>query len=162
MTHYSVGNYSARNSVGYLLRRSGALMRDRLELALADHGFTFAQWVTLVLVRDDATLTPGDLCRDLHHDSGAFTRILAQLECRRYLRRRRSTDDRRIVRLQLTAGGRKAVDATMPAVIECLNDAMEGFSAAEVTMLTRLLVRLIARLEAPADDHSPLQNQARA
>jgi DNA-binding MarR family transcriptional regulator len=147
MIHYNARNYSARSSIGYLMRRGASLMRDRLELALGDHDFTFAQWVTLVLVRDDATLTAGDLCRDLHHDSGAFTRILDQLEDRKYLKRRRSPADRRVVRLQLTASGRKAVEAVMPVVLERLNDALTGFSAVEVGLLTKLLIRLIARLE---------------
>lgn len=147
MTHYDARTYSARSSIGYLMRRGASLMRNRLEFALADHGFTFAQWVTLVLVRDDSTLTPGDLCRELHHDSGAFTRILDQLEERGFLKRQRSDTDRRVVQLRLTAAGRKAIDTLMPIIVERLNSALEGFTAVEVNTLTRLLGRLIQRLE---------------
>jgi len=150
MSHYDARTYSPRASIGYLMRRGAALMRDQLELALAQHGFTFAQWVTLVLVRDDATRTPGDLCRELHHDTGAFTRILDQLEERGFLKRQRSDADRRVVQLRLTAAGRKATDTMLPVVVERLNGALEGFTAAEVAMLTGLLNRLIVRLEQQA------------
>jgi DNA-binding MarR family transcriptional regulator len=147
MTHYDAQSYNPRSSIGYLMRRGASLMRGQLELALAGHGFTFAQWVTLMLVRDDATLTPGDLCRDLHHDSGAFTRILDQLEERGFLKRQRSETDRRVVQLHLTAAGRRATDAILPIVVARLNSALEGFTAAEVQTLTRLVSRLIVRLE---------------
>jgi DNA-binding MarR family transcriptional regulator len=152
MTYYDVQTYSARGSIGYLMRRGASLMREQLEIALAAHDFTFAQWVTLVLVRDDATLTPADLCRELHHDSGAFTRILDQLEERGYLKRQRGAADRRLVQLQLTAAGRKAIDALLPVVVNRLNGALEGFSTAEVNTLSRLLTRLIVRLETAASE----------
>ena len=150
MKYYSPRTYVARSSIGYQMRRGALLMREQLEQATAGGGFTFAQWITLVLVRDDASLTPGVLCHYLHHDSGALTRLLDQLESQKYLRRERSASDRRVVRLLLTPLGRKAIDALLPAVVGRLNSALEGFTAAEVQTLDGLLGRLISRLEQTA------------
>jgi DNA-binding MarR family transcriptional regulator len=147
MKHYDERSYTVENSVGYLMRRGAALMREELEAALAGHGFTFVQWVTLMRVRDKPTLTAGDLCRDLHHDSGAFTRVLDHLEDRHLIRRARSDTDRRVMLLHLTDDGRKTVKALLPIVVERLNYALEPFTAAEVETLAMLLRRLTARLE---------------
>jgi DNA-binding MarR family transcriptional regulator len=87
------------------------------------------------------------LCRDLHHDSGAFTRVLDQLEKRGLIRRERSETDRRVVLLHLTPDGRRVVETLLPIVVERLNHALAEFSAAEVATLARLLRRLIGRLE---------------
>jgi DNA-binding MarR family transcriptional regulator len=105
--------------------------------------------VTLILARDNPSLTAGDVCRDLHHDSGAFTRILDHLEGLDLLKRERSETDRRVVNLHLTTEGRRTVDALLPLVVDRLNFALDDFSAAEVVILIKLLSRLIARLESP-------------
>jgi len=147
MKHYDARTYTVENSIGYLIRRGSTLLRDGLEEAFEGHGLTFVQWVTLMRLRDDPALTAGDLCRDLHHDTGAFTRVLDHLEGRGLVRRERSAEDRRVVRLHLTPEGRQAVQGMVPIVVERLNDALQDFSAAEVATLARLLRRLTERLE---------------
>jgi DNA-binding MarR family transcriptional regulator len=153
-SHYDIDSYSPRTSVGYLMRRGAALMRDELERSFARNGFTFAQWATLMMMREQTALTPRELCRMLHHDSGAFTRLLDQLEERGLLRRERSAADRRVVRLHLTAAGRRLVDSLLPTVVERLNHALEEFTPTEVATLTRLLLRLIDRLESDEARHA--------
>jgi DNA-binding MarR family transcriptional regulator len=154
MNHYDPGTYSTRTSIGYLMRRGASLMREELDRSFARHDVTFIQWVTLVMVREMPAVTPARLCRSLHHDSGAFTRLLAQLEERGLLRRERSDTDRRLVRLNLSAAGRRLVDALQPTVVERMNQALAVFTSAEVATLTQLLSRLIDRLESadPAEE----------
>jgi len=147
MKHFDARTYTVQDSVGYLMRHGASLMREELEAAFANHGFTFVQWVTMMRVRDNPALTAGDLCRDLHHDSGAFTRVLDQLENRGLIRRERSETDRRVVLLHLTPDGRRVVETLLPIVVDRLNHALAEFSAAEVATLAKLLRRLIARLE---------------
>jgi len=147
MKHYDPRTYTVENSVGYLIRRSSTLMRDELEQAFEGHGLTFVQWVTLLRLRDDPQLTAGDICRDLRHDSGAFTRVLDHLEERGLVRRERSEADRRVMLLHLTSEGRHAVQSMLPIVIAKLNDALQDFTAAELSTFTKLLRRLTERLE---------------
>jgi DNA-binding MarR family transcriptional regulator len=147
MGHYDTDSYSVRTSIGYLMRRGASLMRNELDRSFARHDLTFLHWAVLRLIRDDPAATATDLCRNLQHDSGAFTRLLDQLEERGLLRRERGDADRRTVRLFLTAGGRRVVESMLPIVVERLNHLLADFSAAEVATLTRLLLRLIERLE---------------
>ncbi len=147
MEYYQAKSYRARSSIGYLVRRAAALTREQLETALQRHEVTFVQWVTLILVRDGIATTPGDLCRELRHDSGALTRVLDTLEGRGFLTRERSDSDRRVIELRLTAAGRRTIDTLLPIGVKCLNGALEVFTRAEVETLTNLLQRFVARLE---------------
>lgn len=147
MDHYQAKSYRARNSIGYLVRRAAALNRAHLETKFQRHEMTFVQWVTLMLVRDGIAVTPGELCRELRHDSGALTRVLDVLESRGLLTRERSQTDRRVVELRLTAHGRRTIDALLPIGVKCLNSSLEVFTRAEVETLTNLLQRFVARLE---------------
>lgn len=147
MDHYTPDKYRARSSIGYLVKRAHGLMMDRVEAAFAGHDFTFMQWVVLMYVRDELGFTATDICRDYRHDSGALTRVIDQLETRGLLERQRSEADRRVVRLHLTKLGSKTVESLIPLVTERLNSALDNFSSAEVSELTRLLGKLITRIE---------------
>jgi DNA-binding MarR family transcriptional regulator len=150
MNHYDPKTYLARSSIGYLLRRSASLMRDQLDVGFQGQGFSLVQWVTLIILRDHPTLTPGELGRELHHDSGALTRVLDQLEARGLLRRQRSDQDRRVVQLELTTAGLELVESLTPMVVGRLNEVLREFSAAEVDTLSSLLGRLVTSFERAA------------
>jgi DNA-binding MarR family transcriptional regulator len=148
--HYTPEKYRARSSIGYLVKRAQSLMAECLDVAFAQKDFTFMQWVVLMTVRDGIDVTATDICRDYRHDQGALTRVIDQLETRGLLERQRSTEDRRVVQLTLTAQGRKTVESLIPVVVERLNTALDGFSVAEVGELTRLLGKIVSRLEQEA------------
>jgi len=140
--HYKAATYKARTSIGYLVKRSHALMLDNLEPALSERGFTFMQWVILIYLRDGIALNPKDICAEFRHDSGALTRVIDQLAERGFLERNRGLADRRKVDLHLTPAGRKAVESLIPIVLDKLNFALADFSSAEVHEFTRLLTKL--------------------
>ncbi len=162
MKHYDARSYTVENSIGYLIRRGASLLRHELEQAFEGHGLTFVQWATLMRLRDEPTLTAGEICRDLHHDSGAFTRVLDHLEQRDLIRRERSETDRRVVRLHLTGDGRRAIQAMLPVVVDRLNFALQDFSAAEIATLAKLLRRMTSRLGSAAPAAGAPSRQAHA
>jgi DNA-binding MarR family transcriptional regulator len=147
MQHYKAKTYRAKTSVGYLVKRASSLAIESLEPALAEHGFTFTQWVTMMYLRDGLALNGKDICAQLRHDSGAVTRILDQLEARDLVRRERSLDDRREVNLRLTDAGFQVVESLIPIVVDKLNFVLRDFSGNEVAELTRLLNKFIAGVD---------------
>jgi DNA-binding MarR family transcriptional regulator len=151
MQHYRSEAYSARGSVGYLLKRAHTLLVDQLEAAVAPGEITATQWVVLMYLRDGLAINASDLCVQLRHDSGALTRVLDQLEARGLVQRERSREDRRAVQLRLTAAGAQTVTALIPAVVDKLNYALRDFSRAEAAELNRLLTKLIGSLDAGKD-----------
>jgi DNA-binding MarR family transcriptional regulator len=152
MPHYRAETYRAKSSMGYLVKRASALAIESIEPALAEQGFTFTQWVVLMHLRDGLAPTARDLCSQLRHDSGAVTRVLDQLEARGLVRRERSVDDRREVKLSLTEAGFRMVDSLIPLVVDKLNFLLRDFSAAEVSELTRMLTKFIGAFDLSARD----------
>jgi DNA-binding MarR family transcriptional regulator len=155
--HYRPASYRARDSVGYLLRRVYTTMHERIEAAFAGHGFTLMQWIVLIYVRDGLAHTASDVVREFRHDSGAMTRVIDQLERRGLLTRKRSTRDRRVVELALTAKGRRTIEELLPVIVAEMNTALAPFTRAEFEQLRALMERLVDHLQrlAPPEPSQP-------
>jgi DNA-binding MarR family transcriptional regulator len=149
--HYHASTYKAQSSIGYLIKRSHAMMMDVLDNLFADRGFSFIHYAILTWVRDGIAVNPKDICIQYRHDSGALTRVIDQLEERGLLERVRRGNDRRKVELQLTDEGRKTVESLIPLVVDKLNLALVDFSREEVTEFKRLLLKLNTRLATTLD-----------
>ncbi|GIX23588.1 MAG: MarR family transcriptional regulator [Caldimonas sp.] len=147
---YSVERYSAQDSIGYLMRMVLARAGQAIDRRLAQHGWTHAQWVPLIRIRTCQTPTLAELARSMDVDPGAMTRMIDRLEAKGLCRRVRSTEDRRVVHLQLTAEGERLADAVRPVLVEVMNRLLAGFSPQEFETLKRLLNRMLANAQAPA------------
>ena len=147
MQHYRAETYRAKSSIGYLIKRASALAMESIEPAFAEQSFTFTQWVVMMHLRDGLAINAKDICSQLRHDSGAVTRVIDQLEARELVRRERGLNDRREVKLTLTQAGHQVVESLIPLVVDKLNHALRDFSSAEVSELTRLLLKFIAGTE---------------
>ncbi len=158
--HYHAATYTAKSSVGYLIKRAHAMLMDLLENLFADRGFSFIHYAILTYVRDGIAVNPKDICVQYRHDSGALTRVIDQLEKRGLLERVRRGADRRKVELQLTEEGRKTVESLIPLVVDKLNLALVDFSREEVAEFKRLLVKLNARLTTTLDPKTSLEATA--
>jgi DNA-binding MarR family transcriptional regulator len=145
--HYQARTYEARNSVGYLVKRTYALMLDALEPAFAEHGFTYMQYVVLMQLRSGAALNLRDICHEFRHDSGALTRVIDLLAERGLVERRRCEQDRRKVNLHLTPAGQATCERLIPLVVDRLNAAVGDFNRAELDELTRLLGKFISGMQ---------------
>jgi DNA-binding MarR family transcriptional regulator len=149
--HYDPAKFSTSESLGYLAKLVHTLMHERAAAAFATQDINFTQWIVLTKLSEGKATTAGDMCRAIHHDTGAFTRVLDQLEERGYVERVRSSSDRRVVELRLTPAGRKRSQEFVPLVVDLLNEAVADFTKAEFQELMRLLKKLIAGLKARAE-----------
>jgi DNA-binding MarR family transcriptional regulator len=145
--HYEIETYTAKASVGYLLRRAKTLMQDALEPLLAERGFTFTQYIVLAWLREGIAITAKDICSELRHDSGALARVIDQLAERGLLERTRDLGDRRKVELRLTPLGLQTFEQLLPAVIDLMNWSVGDLTRDETVELLRLLAKLNASME---------------
>jgi DNA-binding MarR family transcriptional regulator len=152
--HYQPSTYKPRESIGYLIKRSHALMHDYLEPVLTAQGFTFIQYIVLAWVRDGNAINPKDFCTQFRHDSGALTRVIDQLVERNLLERARGVADRRKVELRLTETGGQVVTSLIPVVVAHLNSLLADFSGADLAELNRLLLKLNRSLQIRVDGAS--------
>ena len=141
---YVPGEFRPDQSVGYLMRNVIGSIRERANTRLAVHDLTYVQWLPLYKLAMQQGNTVASLARELEIDAGAMTRSMDRLEAKVLVRRERSTSDRRVVFLVLTAEGRK-VARKVPAVLsEVLNGHLQGFSNEEWQLLLQFLNRMLA------------------
>jgi DNA-binding MarR family transcriptional regulator len=137
-------NYQPNESVGYMMRRIVNMMAAQVDRELEPNDLTSAQWVPLLkLHMRGAASTIAELARDCQLDAGSMTRLLDRLEAKGLLRRVRSSEDRRVVHVELTHDGRAAAKK-IPAVLCGVQNAhTRGFTAEEWQLLKGMLRRIL-------------------
>jgi DNA-binding MarR family transcriptional regulator len=140
---YQAASYCAEESVGYLMKRIMLSIVSQADKRLDLHGLTSAQWGPLMRLKNVGGATVAELARWLNVDAGAMTRLLDRLEKKGLCKRVRSTEDRRVVQVELTPDGEAAI-AEVPAVLsEVLNAHLAGFSKSEWVALRNYLQRMV-------------------
>ena len=141
---YDGRRYRAADSVGYLLHQLAQSMRRQVALGMAEHGLTAAQWYPLWKLKRDGPSTSQELARDMDVDAGAMTRLIHRLVAKGLVRRERSSTDRRVVSLSLSATG-ESVAGHVPDVLAAVNNTyLRGFSDDEWHRLQALLRKMLA------------------
>lgn len=145
---YTAESYTAEDSVGFLVASLRTRIFKAVDIEMSKLGFTAAQWAILRHLATNEPPTAAELCRQLNYDTGSMTRMLSRLERKGVVAREPSANDRRIVRLRLTAAGRKLHPKLRDVVIRVLNHLTHGMSADEVRLLGDQLKRMRSNLQA--------------
>lgn len=145
--YYHIDDYQMDNSIGYLLRQLLNQIIPRVEVLFAHEELTFTHWIVLKAIREDVATTCAELSRCLNYDSGAATRLIDHLETRGLVERHRSSEDRRVSNLALTAEGRATAKALTHRVVDYWNELLGDFTRPEIDTLIDLLSRLLTRVE---------------
>src|SRR6476659_7605541 len=150
MPVYDPTTYDIRTAVGPMLGRVRGAFLDALDEALAPHDLKSADYLVLVALANEAADTASSVCSVLAHDPGAMTRKIDALEKRGLVRRVRSAEDRRAIKLELTPEGKKLYPKALAAAVGVANDFLEGFTKAEARQLEGFLQRMLENAEAHA------------
>ncbi|HEX7637471.1 MAG TPA: MarR family transcriptional regulator [Burkholderiaceae bacterium] len=152
---YSAETYRQEESVASLLKGVMASIQHQVDKRLVEHDLTHAQWVPLFKLAHGECGTVAELARKLQSDPGAMTRALDRLEAKGLVARVRSSEDRRVVNLELTDAGRELA-AIVPAVLtEVLNLHLAGFTESEWRSLLGMLHRMRANGDVLRSDATP-------
>jgi len=145
---YDPANYQPDESVGYLMRRILNMVAAEVEHELGPSGLTNAQWIPLLKLHMGTASTVAELARESNLDAGAMTRTLDRLESKGLVKRVRSSEDRRVVNLELTPEGREAAKGIPSILCGVQNDHLRGFTQEEWQTLKGLLRRILANAQA--------------
>jgi DNA-binding MarR family transcriptional regulator len=140
---YRAEGYTPDESIGYLMRRIISLVGQEVERELEPKGLTNAQWVPLLKLYMGRGSTAAELARQCELDAGSMTRLLDRLEAKDLCRRVRSSEDRRVVNLELTEAGRAAAQEIPAVLCRVQNDRLAGFSVEEWQTLKTYLRRIL-------------------
>ena len=141
---YTAANYRVEDSVGFRITRLRAALFATVDREVAPWGVSSAQAAILIYIAHGRGNRAADIARDYSYDTGSMTRMIDRLVKKGLLRRVRDTDDRRAVRLELTAKGRKLTGRLPAVAARALNCMLRGFTRAELDQLKALLDRMLA------------------
>jgi len=102
---------------------------------------TYTQYITLMVIWEEGTVSVRDLGKRLYLDSGTLTPVLKHLESRGIITRRRCPEDERVLLVSVTEVGLALRDqaANVPqALAKCVN-----LDSEEAQTLYRLLYKLL-------------------
>ncbi len=108
-------------------------------------GLTYTQYLTLLVIWEEKTISVRDLGRKLHLDSGTLTLVVRHLEQKGLITRRRWEKDERVLMVTITGEGLKLRDEArhIPGVI-AQNFPLD---AGETAQLMQLLNKLLENIE---------------
>jgi DNA-binding MarR family transcriptional regulator len=148
MAAYDPTHFDPRNAAPALMGRVRAQLLEAIDVELEPFGLKATDYVVLVLLANDPTATASAVCSVIAHDPGAMTRKIDSLEKKGLVRRARSESDRRAIRLELTAEGRKVYPRVLATVVGVVNEFLHGFTKGEVRELEGMLQRILGNAEA--------------
>lgn len=108
-------------------------------------GLTYTQYIVLMVIWAEGTVSVRDLGRRLYLDSGTLTPVLKTLEKAGYITRRRCAEDERVLMVTITEAG-LALRGRAASVPEALDGCL-ALDAEESATLYRLLYKVLASAE---------------
>ncbi|HEY2020485.1 MarR family transcriptional regulator [Paraburkholderia sp.] len=141
---YNADEIELTTSLGYYLTKARNVLVERTDRAVKPLGLTAQQIGVILMLSSRRASTPFELSRAMSYDSGSMTRLLDRLEKKGFILRSRSSDDRRMVKLELTRQGHDAARQLPRLGAAVLNEQLRGFTADDHATLIHLLGRFIA------------------
>ena len=105
-------------------------------------GLTYTQYVVLLVIWAEGTVSVRDLGRRLYLDSGTLTPVLKTLEKIGLITRRRCTEDERVLMVTITEAGLALRDKVLHLPGEILSGT--GLDEEETQTLYRLLYKMLS------------------
>ena len=135
--------------VGKLLRRAHMAFTREFRERLAEHDFTFGEFIHLERLWEEDGLNQKELSRRVGIASASSTQIIESLEQSKLIRRERNPGDRRSINVFLTAQGRVKQSELLSCAKEVNRRARMGLSPEAVAALFATVQTIIENLDAP-------------
>ena len=136
-----------KETLGFILCFADLKMKNNLMRKIKSFDITTEQWMILNRLFEEDGISQKDLAERTLKDQGSLTRTLDRMEKKGLIRRQVSPHDRRSFLVYLTDQGLEVRNKIVPIAMECIAEAVKGFTEEEVAALISLLKRIILNLE---------------
>lgn len=150
-----MGRYDALkldNQLCFPLYAASREVIKRYHPYLAELGITYTQYIAMMVLWEEEKISVKELGNRLFLDSGTLTPVLKSLEEKGYVKRRRSTEDERVLIVEATEAGNalreRAVDIP-EKIAGCIRLDTE-----DAMQLYRLLYKVLAAMNGQPSDGS--------
>ena len=144
-------NPNDEHYIGYSITDVGRLLRTVFERRVRVFGLTRAQWLVIARVHRRPGLSQSEVADLLEIEKASAGRLIDRMQAKGWLQRRDDANDRRINRLHLTPAAERLHAAIWPIAEETVDTALGDLSAEERRLLTGLMTRVKAKLQALAE-----------
>ena len=140
-------DFSLGGSLGYLVRDANRAFQRVLEKRIAPHGVTRGQWYFLRVLWTEDGLSQRELSARVGMMEPTTVIALRGMEKAGLIRRSRSADDRRVVRVHLTPKARRMRDRLLRISRGVNEQGAEGLEPSELAQFRRLIARMTENLD---------------
>jgi DNA-binding MarR family transcriptional regulator len=147
---------SLQNEVLIALRRITQAIDLHSKSLEKKYGITGPQLVVLQELWKHKEITVGELAKSVHLGQATVTGILTRLEKRGYLKRQRSSTDKRKVMIKATDECKRLLDAAPSPLQETFLNQYENIQNWEQHMILTALQRVVAMMDAKEIDAAPI------
>lgn len=135
-----------RDTLGFILCHADLKMKNNLLQKIKSFEITTEQWMILNRLFEEPGINQKELSERTLKDQGSLTRTLDRMENKGLVKRQINPTDRRSFLIYLTNEGYALRNRIVPIAVECIEDAVKGFTEEEVDTLVALLKKLILNL----------------
>ncbi len=121
---------------------------------------SMSQWRLLTLLQQFGALRAGDLSQRLGMLVPATSRLLRDLELRKYVSRRRDPDDGRATLVTITAAGSRTLKSFQHTRRSALRDLLEQLAPDERSQLVHHFEQIAQLVQDAADQGAPVAHRA--
>jgi MarR family transcriptional regulator, organic hydroperoxide resistance regulator len=146
-----VADFPPRVSSGYLVRDAHRAFQRLLERRIAPYGVTRGQWYFLRVLWTTDGLSQRELSARVGMMEPTTVIALRSMEKAGLIRRVRSGDDRRKVRVLLTAKAKRLRNELLGVARIITDEAEEGISARDLASFRRVIARMTINLDCIED-----------
>lgn len=142
------------NSIGYLTRINFRAFSKSLEKLTRVHGVSSGQWRFLRVLWDEDGISQRELAERTGTTEATTVRSVNGLLKSGLIIRKRVKDDRRKMRITLSAKGKRLRNTLLPMVIDVNERALDGISKKDVEVARRVLLRTYMNLTSDPEEFS--------
>lgn len=141
MTRQENSTLKLENQICFPLYAASRDVIKRYKPYLDDMGLTFTQYITMIVLWEEKTVTVKELGKRLYLDSGTLTPLLKKMEAKGLLTRKRSFEDERNLIVTVTEEGerlKEMADGVPEKILACSEISLE-----EAVTLRALLLKIL-------------------
>jgi DNA-binding MarR family transcriptional regulator len=137
----------------YLLKRAELAVRSCAETALVPFGLTPTQFLLLFRLQESTGVSSADLARTIGVRPQSIVDLIGPLEQEGLIKRREAPEHRRILRITLTAAGKRLLAQAIPVARQLEEELLQNLNAQETTHLRGGLTKLLANAQTHETHH---------
>jgi len=140
------------DKTGLLMGKLNRSLRRNYDRQLKEFGLTPCQFEVLMTLWEEENILLSELGRRVSRDGPTITGVIDRMERKMLVKRKRDSNDRRVVKVVLTAksnGLKEQLSVTKKQILERIT---ESLTSKEINQLEALLLKMINNVEGMASN----------